>query len=288
MIMGMGARWSRLSALCGFVAGMTFAACSPGWATPTFVVAAGACPTTPADCTATNGVVVATALDPVLVGPFGQPLRVFASAFDAWDNSLPAGSKWTLDNLLGPGNGGPLSDQATITVTTDQAFVQTRTCNGDIQCGGDLFMVDYTPGPTDPPSIVDPANIGAADAVWTQDIFTNQKSANSLPGNPYLDNPPGIAGAQLGPPAYPFQSTGSSFFDSPSRDAYAYWYGVAWLSTVDYTTRDLTLYSGVAWGFTVVAVPEPSTVALLGVGAALILSFGRRVRPPAERRPVAR
>lgn len=257
----------------------------PGWATPIFAVAAGACPTTPAACTATNHIVLATAFDPVLVGPFGQPFSVFVSAFDSWNNSLPAGSKWTLDNLLGPGHGGPLSDQATLTVTMNQAFVDTMAGCG-VSCGGTIFAIDYTPGVSDPSSIIDPAHIGSADAVWTQDIFTNKKLNPSLPGNPYLDNPPGIAGADLGPPAYPFQYTASSFYDAPSRDATAYWYGVAWISTADYTTRDLTLYSGVAWGFTVVPVPEPPPITLFSFGTVVLLMYRSRLLNHA--RPVER
>ena len=254
----------RLSsaALLG-VSALLVAQGAPAWATPTFSVAVGACATTPAACTATNGVVTATAFAPQLVAPTGQPYRNYVSAFDSWNSSLAPGDQWTLTD------GGPLSDGAELTVTTYRAFVQTDACKGDANCGGAEIWISYTPGSSsDPPRLVDPGVIGSGEAVWTQDVSTNKKHNPSLPGNPYLDNPSDAPSPDIGPPGYPYQYAGSWFYDESVRDAYAYWDGVAWISTIDDVNRTVTLYSGVSWGYTVVAVPEPSTwaIMLLGVG----------------------
>ena len=79
---------------------------------------------------------------------------------------------------------------------------------------------------------------------------TSDKRAKSLPGNPYLDNATDTKNPDLGPLAYPFQYATSFFYDKPNRNATAIWIGDAYITTANYTTRTLTVYDGVEWGFT--------------------------------------
>ena len=254
----------------------TLATCTTitsAWANPIFTVAAGACPTAPAVCTATNGVVTAGLFTPTLEMTTSTLLNDFQSAFDSWNNPLPKAQQWTMAKK-------DLSDTATLTVSTYRAFVNEDGCG--IRCGGAEIRIDYTPGgAADPPGIKDPTKIGAGDAVWSQSVDTSAKLANSLPGNPYLDNPTNIANPDLGPPAYPFQYATSFFYDKPSRNATAIWIGDAYITTANYTTRTLTVYDGVEWGFTVTPVPEPSALLMAGLGALMLAIYKRRRRQSA-------
>lgn len=235
-------------------------------ATPVFLVAAGECNDTPARCVATNGIVTSTAYGPTLIEASDPFWADYTSAFNSWNASLPLAQQWTL-NLLSLGS---LSDSALIVVDLYRAYVNEG-CG--LTCGGAEIDILYEPGDGDP-SVIGLDGIGALDAVWTQSVFTNQKRNPSLPGNPYLDNAPDTVNPDLGPPAYPFQYTDSSFYDKPGRDAYALWLAEAFLSQIDYTTRTVTLYAGVEWGFQV--VPEPSTLFLVAVSTLLIIGFQLR------------
>ena len=235
-------------------------------AVPIFNIAPGACPNTQSACTATDGVVNVGLFTPDLITDSSTLLNDFSSAFNSWNTD----GTWKLKQ-------SDLSSTAVLTVTTYDAYTNQGP-NCGITCGGAEIAISYTPGTSaDPPGIIDPAHIGDDDAVWSQSISTNAKRNPSLPGNPYLDNAPGTPDADLGPPAYPYQYTGSSFYDKPGRDATAIWIGDAYISTVNYSTKTVTLYDGVEWGFTVTPVPEPSSL-LLFVPCGMLLIFAKKRR----------
>jgi hypothetical protein len=262
-----------ISATIGCLWWIALSGTSLATAGPVFTVAAGQCDQTPARCYATNGIVGATAFTPTLIAPTAddQSFVDFEAAFTSWNNDPFGGDGlWTLHTA-------GLNDGAELTVSNYHAYVQTGSCGGDVHCGGAEIQIDYQPDTsdftTDPPAIANGV-IHDGDAVWSQSVFTNQKLNGSLPGNPYLDNN-GPNNASLNPPAYPFQYNGSIFYDQPSRDATAVWEGAAFLTTVDYTGDSITVYDGVAWGFTVQPVPEPASFALIGAGLAALGFFGR-------------
>src|SRR5947209_2970815 len=95
------------------------------WANPIFTVSAGACPTTPAVCSATNGVMTAGLFTPTLEMTSSTLLNDFQSAFDSWNNPLPKAQQWTIAKK-------DLSDTATLTVSTYRAFVNEDGCG--IKC----------------------------------------------------------------------------------------------------------------------------------------------------------
>jgi len=212
-------------------------------------------------CTAQNSKVVATAYQISEIRPEdGNTGWVnFQSAFNSWNNNLGANDKWSLTT-------GTLASEAFLTVTLYRAYVNEGQGCG-LFCGGAEIDVSYNnAGSTPFPISGKPIQDGQA--VWSQSISTNQKRNPSLPGNPYLDNAPGTPNADLGAPAYPFQYDGSLFYDKPSRDATANWLGDAWISTLDRSSRTLTVYDGLEWGFNVSPVPEFSTWAMMLFGFA--------------------
>ena len=234
-------------------------------ATPILEIAPTACPNNPAACTATNGVVTAGLLTPDLITTPDTLLNDFTAAFKNWDTT----GAWTLKEAQ-------LSNTAILDITVYQAYVDQGPGCG-VTCGGAEIDITYTPGAaTDPPAITNTSNIRPGNAVWSQAIDTNAKRDPSLPGDPYLDNAPGTPNRNAGPPAYPYQYVGSSFYDKPGRDATAIWIGDAYISTINYRTKTITIYDGVEWGFTVTPAPEPSTLAMFALGAVGLALYRRR------------
>jgi hypothetical protein len=223
-------------------------------------------------CTLTNGKATDTAYTPIEIAPVNGDTgwANFQAAFNSWNASLAAGSKWTLTTAN-------LSAEAAFTIVTYQPFLGTGDCAGDPLCGGVEIRVNYNNGGSAPNPITGP--FGDTDAVWSQSVLTNQKLGGSLPGNPYLDNT-SPADRSVGPPAYPYQYLGSYLYDRPNRDANANWLADAWISTANFTTDTLTVYDGVQWGFTVTAVLEPSTWAMMLIGFAGIgfMAYRRKAK----------
>jgi hypothetical protein len=107
-------------------------------------------------------------------------------------------------------------------------------------------------------------NILPSDGVWPQSIRTNRKGAGNLAGNPYLDGEAKSPPNQLGAP---------------------------FVTQADYTTRTLTVYDGIGWGFTIgglppgaaASVPEPASM-FLCEGAFLLMALARRAMISESRR----
>jgi hypothetical protein len=158
-------------------------------------------------------------------------------------------------------------------------------------CGGAEIRVSYDPGKDKrtPSPITDPKDITLFNAVWAQSVSTNKKLEGSLPGNPFIDNSPLLPDPNMVPPAAGYQYVGSGFYDKPARDANATFIADSFIATIDTQSRDLTVYGGIEWGFSVsgdrgtgpVAVPGPVAGAGLP-GLTLVIGclvrWGRRKR----------
>jgi hypothetical protein len=219
--------------------------------------------------TDTEGNYTITAVKPTLVT--GAINAGFQSAFNSW-NDDPSGG----DGVWHLVNGGALGADTKFDVSTYIAHV-TPGGFGDLK-----IQIDYTAGAGAPPPIPASGTPSDTSAVWSQSVATNQKLAGSLPGNPYLDNPSTAPNPTLGPPAYSYQYATSYFFDDPGRNSYATWMAVAYISTVNYSTDTVTVYDGVAYGFTV--VPEPSSL-VMGLLGAILAPAGIRM---SRKRAIAR
>lgn len=271
---------------CGNALGLllwTALAVNPAQASPIFNVAPGQCPNNPAVCVATTDTLQTTLFNIFLINPLddttGAYANLFAPAFTSWNNSLPVAQRWTLVP-------SDLSNSARLTVSTYRALAGAGDDNcGNAALGCGEIQIGYTPGAGDPTLIANAAAITSGNAIWSQSIFSTTKIPGALPGNPYLDNA-SPADRKLNPPAYPYQYDGtgpvpaSGFYDNASRPINNSWQGQAFLSTANYTTRTLTVYDGVGWGFYVQAVPEPTTFVLLGLGLVACSIFGQWKRRP--------
>jgi hypothetical protein len=224
---------------------------------------------------------IVSAMQPTLVTSGGAGLaglnQTFVTAFNNWNNS-GGGQGWTLVN------GGDIN--SSFTVSTYSAQVTFKDPNiAAKDAGGVKIQVDYNPAggnnignaPNGPAPLAPPANVQLpTEAVWTQALTATVKHPASLPGNPYLDNPTDIKNADAKPPLYPFQydgtegngATASMLFDFPRRTANQSWTAVAYLSTANFATDTLTVYDGVAYGFTTLIFPEPGSLTLCAVAAA--------------------
>lgn len=202
-----------------------------------------------------------TAPVPVLVGGAGGPSADFTSAWNSWNTSV--GNTWTITT------GGTLSATAKFDVAIYDAYD-----NGPGLNVGTEIQINYTAGgANDPPRINANGNntLENNEAAWIQHIVTDQPLPAVPPNTPYLD----IAAGPFPAPLYPFQYADSSFYDKPGRSQLPVsWMAEAYLCKIDYTAKRLTIYDGVRWGFT--AVPEPTTMAMLGLGAVGLIARRRR------------
>jgi hypothetical protein len=193
----------------------------------------GCCPTECPECKVTAY---------KLVGTFETGADVkFTSAFDSWNDEPGDAKGWTLTD------GGALTGTFNVS-KYDAGF---SGCSGGVE-----IRVSYVPGAGDPTG---------ADVAWAQSIDTNVKKAGAEgPGNPYLDIK--TSATTEDPPAYPFQYADKHFYDFPKREcpgecgALTSWEGRAFLSEVDYTNKELTVYQGINWGFNIECTTPPPLV----------------------------
>ena len=152
-----------------------------------------------------------------------------------------------------------------------------------IDFGGADIRVLYTPGNGDP----------TGNSVnWIQGIYTNSPISglgtnyyNAGGGYfEYLDNA-GTYGTNPnynnGVGANPTTSTG--FLDIPARGGAPYtnvlWEAQVFVDTFNAGTKTINIYSnGVWWGYNYIAVPEPSTIVLLSIGAVGLVAVAWRRR----------
>lgn len=232
-------------------------------AAPTLTVTAGAV------YNANSAQATVTATVPTLIAP-PTAASTYTTAFNNW-NASGGGQGWTL------AFGASLGADTKFNITTYRAFVTGAT-------GGVEILMTYTQG-ADAPNPATQANVGDPEtAFWSQSIVTN----DPLNGNtsPYLDISEGTnnGGSTFDAPLYPFQYADTAFYDAPRRTVVPpngpskSWTGSNYLVKRNLTTKTLTVYDGITYGFTVAPVPEPATLVTLGVGALVLLRRKRGAR----------
>ena len=188
----------------------------------------------------------------ILVGPNAQ----FNTSFYTWNRTLPVADQWTLKY------GGDLP--ITFNVSIFDALVFSKN-------GG----VDIRIRITDVPSPIDISSFQ-----WSQGINANYSLSEIVPPFNTMDN-----SGSLTSPLYPIEiANGGNFQDSPKGSwPNAFLKAETFLSKADFTTRTLTVFNGVSWGFNLsekfcfscTRVPEPSFIsgifALGTLGAASTL-----------------
>ena len=178
----------------------------------------------------------------------------------------------------------------------------TYAATNDGTLGGADFTITYTPGAGDPTG---------GNVRWMQVIDTNMPSTRGVtygvPGSPsgytaYLDNA-GPDDNTNNPPVDPYYgwltatnpndittstaANSTSFTDTPALPLVngRVWEAQAFVCSEtdsldphqpDITDHYVTMYGGVWWGFQ--DVPEPSTLALLGIGAVNLIAYAWRKR----------
>jgi hypothetical protein len=180
----------------------------------------------------------------------------FKKGFDAWNGTQAADQKWSLKD------GGNLPGGKFEISTFD---ADARASVGEL-----IIQIDWK---------YDGADKG--DFKWTQGLESNFSiSADAIvPAFFELDvgSATGCDDANLDkqcPPFYPFQYADRKFYDGPKAPwPNGFFDASTFLSKVDRTTRTLTIYEGVEYGFKLAAkvVPEPETwvfMLVLGAGVA--------------------
>ena len=240
--------------------------------------AAGICHTLSyLDDTAQTGTSVTTNTDStpriMLAPPIPYPGgNLFSQGFNAW-NAMGGGQGWTL--AAGTDLGGSFD----VTVFATQTDLTAAPCNA---AGGvDGMCINVLTG-----NLTGIPALGANEQyVWAQALFDNYLLDGSLV-TPFFEMdvmaaagcstvfPTFGTGKTACPPAYPFQYADNHFFDAPSDPVPgAFFAAEAFFGEINYTTKTLTLFDGLDYGW--INVPEPSTAWLLAVGVAGWV--GRRV-----------
>jgi hypothetical protein len=184
----------------------------------------------------------------------------FQAAWDAWNNAQPVGSEWTLVD------GGTLADLGlTVSIFDAASF------HGSGHVGGVEIQVD-----------VDYDGADRDDLVWSQGLYDNYTLG---PGGgivpPFYEMDVSTAPGTWTPPVYPFQYNDEHFYDFPKAPYESGFFEAdAFLSKVNYTTRTLTIYDGVEYGFYLYAVevPEPAAWTLMLISMAVVTFLAHRRR----------
>lgn len=222
-------------------------------ATPTYTVTENPCPPHPAAPTSACGVVAHLFTTPV---DFDDNY-VFDAAWAAWNALQPVAEQWTLVD------GGALA--ATLNVSQFDA----ASAHGNHGVGGLDITIDL---------VYD--GVDRDDFVWSQGLLTNYLLDGSIVAAfPEMDVASDCTPVNVFcEPVYPFQYNDEHFFDGP-RAPYdtGFFEADAFLSKVNYTTRTLTIYEGVHYGFYLWAIPEPGTGLVMIVGL-VVLGGWRRLQ----------
>ena len=164
----------------------------------------------------------------------------------------------------------------------------TETINGtslgggsSIDWGGADFRVLYTPGDNDPTG----KSVDWIQAIYSDSLLnTPEKYAYNAGGGcyEYLDN----EGTYTTNPNYDNNygvnpTTSTEFLDIPSRKGAPYtskiFQAQVFIDTFDADTKTIDIYgSGIWYGFNYTAVPEPSSLVMLGLGVIGLLARRRR------------
>jgi hypothetical protein len=189
----------------------------------------------------------------------------FKKAFDGWNAKNAADKKWNLKDG-GAAPGGKLE--------ISQFDADARRTVGEL-----LIKIEWK---------YDGADKG--DFKWSQGLETNFTTDPRAAVPAYFDMDVGTAAGcddsvllTQCPPLYPFQYADRSFFDGPRAPwPEGIFHAWAFLSKSDPTTRTLTIYEGVKYGFDLSVgrmVPEPETWMFAIVAVAVV---GWRMRNRAQ------
>lgn len=229
--------------------------------------------------TATDGKITST-LDPspaIFMDDcpwFEKALSVQGFDADGLDNIAGNADDWTVTY-------GDLS--GTLTLKAYYPWVNLRPA---FSIGGQNFPAKSFPGQggatlalTYQPAGDDPSGV---DVHWIQVINTNAPIGSQAKYDAgggykwYLDND-----LDTSNPFYDFSydTAGDTWFlDGPHRFPKADWEAQIFVATGDLLNNTITIYDGVWWGFEVTAIPEPTTMFLLGSGLVGLVGFRRKFR----------
>ena len=204
--------------------------------------------------------------------------ETFSCSFNQWTNTT-SGNGWTLTQAAA-------IDKLTYSVSQFQTNA-TQTSGGvnitvDVStdagyAGPALNTLFWSQALAINYLVTDPAGVNHSPAVFAMDSFTFNLGGSAIPAGTTCSNT-GAGGKPYCDPIYPFQYADRHFFDGPTwlypADSFR---GIALLSSVNYATKNLTLYdTGVNYGFDVWVSPEPGTFFLLPTALGLILISRRR------------
>ena len=206
-----------------------------------------------------------------------QPLNsgdpFFAQALSNWNAGQPSTEQWSI------AQGGTLPGILQISefYTFDENYSGTLKLSLRGQhVGGVEINATYLPATSDDP-------LASLPWFWAQAISSNYRpppsSHLSSPGSGFTTMDDAILSNKLsdywGLPLYPDQN-GATFYDVPHSpdhlDYDTYFHAANFLVTADVATNTLTVYQGVSYGWDFYCVPEPSTLALSGLGALSLLT----------------